>query len=103
MKKSKVLKINTGTDVTFCAPTHPYSSAIAAERMVEKMSKSTDSDFEVNTNSLEAVSMFHMLCPKHDISVRFNINGKPASYEEVVADFDRGLAYIYHYQNKINI
>lgn len=100
---SKILNVYTGTEVILCAPTHPYEAVRAAERMVEKISASPDKQFQVNTNSIEAVSMFNMLCPKYGISAIFHINGFPASYDEVVADFNRGLSYINNYQNKIQL
>lgn len=99
----KNLNVYTGTEVIICAPTHPYEAVRAAERMVEKISASSDKQFQVNTNSIEAISMFNMLCPKYGISVIFHINGTPASYDDVVADFNRGLSYLKNYQNKLQL
>lgn len=100
---SKRLNVYTGTEVILCAPTHPYEAVRAAERMVEKINASSDTQFQVNTNSIEAVSMFNMLCPRYDIEVVFHINETPASYDDVVADFNRGQLYIHNYQHKLRL
>lgn len=100
---SKSLNVYTGTEVILCAPTHPYEAVRAAERMVEKISASSEKQFQVNTNSIEAISMFNMLCPKYGIAVIFHINGEPASFDDVIADFNRGRSYINNYQNKLQL
>lgn len=99
----KVLNVYTGSEITLCAPTHPYEAVKAAERLVNKIVERQEKEYHVNTNSLEAVSLLQMLCPKHKIALKFHINGTPATYEEVIADFDRGLSYIYHYQHTLQL
>ncbi len=99
----KILNVYTGSEITMCAPTHPYEAVKAAERMVKKIVERQDKEYHVNTNSLEAVSFLKMLCPQHHIKLRFHINGAPSTYEEVIADFDRGLSYIYHYQHTLQL
>ena len=99
--KKKILSIYTGTDVVMCAPTHPFACVTAAVGMVEKIEKSNETEFYIKTNSVEAVAMLSVLCPSAGIEMKFYINDKPATHEEVIADFDRGLAYLYHYQHKI--
>lgn len=100
---SKSLNVYTGSEVILCAPTHPYEAVRAAERMVEKIFASSDKQFQVNTNSIEAITMLNMLCPKYGIAVNFHINGSPVSYDEVVVDFNRGQSYISNYQNKLQL
>lgn len=92
--KRKTLTVKTGTEVIMCAPTHPFMAAWCAKRYIEKIIASSDSEFEVNLNQREAVEVINLLAPKNDIKVKYLINGKTASFKEVIADFDRGIAFI---------
>ena len=76
----KQLIVNVGTDYPMTSPSHPYSSAVAAKRMVDRIVATQDTKFEVNVNSESAVKVLE-------------VYGKRAKYKEVLADFARGEEY----------
>ena len=76
----KQLIVNVGTDYPMTSPSHPYSSAVAAKRMVDRIVATQDTKFEVNVNSESAVKVLE-------------VYGKRVKYKEVLADFARGEEY----------
>lgn len=87
MKKVKVL---TGTDIPFCAPSHPYSMVVQIKRVIDRIAESRDDEFQYNCNSVEGVKMFELYGRKHKgLKVQYYINGKPSTFAQVLEDFGR--------------
>lgn len=89
----KQLIVNVGTDYPMTSPTHPYSSAVAARRMIDRIVSIPDTKFEVNVNTEVAVRIMEAYGKKKGLSIRYTINGKRAKYKEVLADLSRGEKY----------
>lgn len=89
----KQLIVNVGTDYPMTSPSHPYSSAVAAKRMVDRIVATQDTKFEVNVNSESAVKVLEVYGHKNGLTIKYCINGKRAKYKEVLADFARGEEY----------
>lgn len=91
----KRVKVYTGTDIPFCSPSHPFSAAVQVKRIVDRIVASADSEFEYNCNTKEGVEMFERY--GHEVKgldVRYHINGKPATFQQVLEDFGRGLEFL---------
>lgn len=87
MKKVKVL---TGTDIPFCAPSHPYSMVVQIKRVIDRIAESRDDEFQYNCNSVEGVKMFELYGRKQKgLKVQYYINGKPSTFAQVLEDFGR--------------
>lgn len=87
MKKVKVL---TGTDIPFCAPSHPYSMVVQIKRVIDMIAESRDDEFQYNCNSVEGVKMFELYGRKQKgLKVQYYINGKPSTFAQVLEDFGR--------------
>lgn len=87
MKKVKVL---TGTDIPFCAPSHPYSMVVQIKRVIDRIAESRDDEFQYNCNSVEGVKMFELYGRKQKgLKVQYYINGKPSTFAQVLEDFCR--------------
>lgn len=87
MKKVKVL---TGTDIPFCAPSHPYSMVVQIKRVIDRIAESRDDEFQYNCNSVEGVKMFELYGRKQKgLKVQYYINGKPSTFAHVLEDFGR--------------
>lgn len=87
MKKVKVL---TGTDIPFCAPSHPYSIVVQIKRVIDRIAESRDDEFQYNCNSVEGVKMFELYGRKQKgLKVQYYINGKPSTFAQVLEDFGR--------------
>ena len=89
MAMIKTIKVFTGTDILFTAPSHPYMSVVWAESIIQRIICLPESEFEVKTNSREAVECLYILGTNNGINLEFNINGVKSSYECVLEDFSR--------------
>lgn len=91
----KEVKIFTGTEIALCTPSHPYSVAIQVKRIVDRIVDSSDTEFEYNCNSVEGIKIFEQYGHKiKGLKVQYNINCKPATYQEVLDDLSRGEKYL---------
>lgn len=88
----------TGSDVPICSPSHPYSVAMQTKNVIDRIHNngfgSDDEEYEFNCNSYEGVRMFETYGKMKGLTIQFFINGRKATYEQVVADFNRGSAYV---------
>lgn len=92
MKKVKVL---TGTDIPFCAPSHPYSMVVQIKRVIDRIAESRDDEFQYNCNSVEGVKMFELYGRKQKgLKVQYYINGKPSTFAQVLEDFGRADGFL---------
>lgn len=89
----KQLIVNVGTDYPMTSPSHPYSSAVAAKRMIDRINSTPDTKFEVNVNTVEAIKVLELYGRKCGLKLKYTINGKSAKYKEVIADLSRGETY----------
>lgn len=89
----KQLVVNVGTNYPMTSPSHPYSAAVAAKRMIDRIVALPDTKFEVNINAESAVKVIEAYGRKHDLTIKYFINGKRSKYKEVVADLARGEIY----------
>lgn len=99
MKKHKIkcIKVNVGDDIIVMAPSHPLSIAIQVKSIIDRILALDDKEFEYSCNSLEGLAIFqHYGQGVHskEISVMYYVNGKKATYEEAVADLERGKQYV---------
>lgn len=94
----KQLIVNVGTDYPMTSPSHPYSAAVAAKRMIDRIMAMSDTKFEVNINAESAVKILEFYGRKRGLTLKYFITGKRAKYKDVLADFARGETY---YQNLI--
>lgn len=90
----KKVSIYVGTEIPFSSPTHPYSCAVAAANMIDKILALPDVKFEIKTNSEHIIRVFQLLGRQKGLSIQYYINGKKASYKEVLKDFARADEYI---------
>lgn len=92
MKKVKVL---TGTDIPFCAPSHPYSMVVQIKRVIDRIAESRDDEFQYNCNSVDGVKMFELYGRKQKgLKVQYYINGKPSTFAQVLEDFGRADGFL---------
>ncbi len=101
----KKVKIFTGSDIALSSPSHPYSVAVQVKRVIDRIVASSDTEFQYNCNSIEGVKMFEQYGHRvKGLKVQFYINGKSASYREVLDDLRRGENYLFElmlqYANK---
>lgn len=93
--KMKKVKVFTGTDIPFCSPSHPYSVAIQIKRVVDRIVESPDSEFQFNCNSMEGIEIFELYGHKQKgLKVQYFINGKSATFAQVLKDFGRAQKFI---------
>lgn len=98
----KQLIVNVGTDYPMTSPSHPYSAAVAAKRMIDRIMDMPDTKFEVNINAEPAVKVLEAYGRKHGLTIKYFINGKRAKYKDVLADFARGESYYQKLLTEIN-
>lgn len=95
--KIKCIKVNVGDDIIVMTPSHPLSIAIQIKAIIDRILALDDNEFEYSCNSLDGLAVFHHYGqgshPK-EISVTYYVNGKKATYEEAVADLERGKQYV---------
>lgn len=85
----KTIKVFTGTDILFNAPSHPYMSVLWAENIIQRIQCLPEREFEVKTNSREAVECLYILGTNMGINLEFLINGVKSTYKGVLEDFSR--------------
>lgn len=71
----KQLIVNVGTDYPMTSPSHPYSSAVAAKRMVDRIVATQDTKFEVNVNSELAVKVLEVYGRKNGLTIKSMVRG----------------------------
>lgn len=98
----KQLIVNVGTCYPMTSPTHPYSSAVAARRMIDRIMATPDNKFEVNVNTDVAVKILEAYGKANGLSIKYTINGKRAKYKEVLADLARGEMYYQELIKELN-
>lgn len=97
MKPSKIktVKVMTGTDIPFCSPSHPYTVAVQVKRVLDRIARSADMEFEYNCNILTGIKLFEVYGrQKLLLDVQYYINGVRASFDEVISDMKRGEDFI---------
>lgn len=91
----KNVKVLTGTDIPMCLPSHPLSMVVQVKMVIDRIVKSTDREFQYNCNSKEGIEMFEQYGRKmKGLRVQYFINGKPATFKQVLEDFGRAQKYI---------
>ena len=97
MKHSKIktVKVMTGTDIPFCSPSHPYTVAVQIKRVLDRIARSADMEFEYNCNILTGIQMFETYGRrKLMLDVQYYINGTRASFDDVISDMMRGEDFV---------
>lgn len=97
MKKMKRIKVNVGTDIMICAPSHPLLMATKVKRIIDKALTLPDIEHEYNCNSMEGIAMFEHYGAKahpNEISVWYFINGRRVKYQDAMNDLARGKEYV---------
>lgn len=90
----KTLQVYVGTSIPITSPSHPLSCAETAKRYIDKVMTLPELKFEIKTNSEASVRVLYHYGRHRGITVRFFINGKKASFKEVIDDFNRAEAFI---------
>lgn len=91
----KNVKVLTGTDIPFCAPSHPYSMVVQIKRVIDRIAESRDDEFQYNCNSVDGVKMFELYGRKQKgLKVQYYINGKPSTFAQVLEDFGRADGFL---------
>lgn len=90
----KTLQVYIGTSITMTTPTHPLSCAETAKRYIDKILSLPELKFEIKTNSETSVRVLYHYGQHKGVKVRFFINGKKASFKEVIDDFNKAETYI---------
>lgn len=94
-QKSKTVKVFSGTDIVMCAPSHPVSVVMQIRRTIDRIVKSSDSEFQFNCNSVEGLMMFERYGRlAHGLNVLYLLNGKTTDYQSALADLSRGAELI---------
>lgn len=96
MKRKKVIRVNSGTDIIIGSPTHPLSVVMQIERTVSRVLNHKENEFEFSCNTLEGLDLFNHLGTIHysRLDVEFYLNGTKSTYEESVSDLKRGVEYV---------
>lgn len=97
MKKSKIktVKVMTGTDIVFCSPTHPYTVAVQIKRVLDRIARSADMEFEFNCNAPAGIQMFEEYGRrKLQLDIQYYINGIRAKFDDVISDMRRGDEFV---------
>lgn len=92
--KRKTLQVYTGTEVYFSNPSHPYTGALSAINIIDRILKLPETEFEIKTNCEALIKVLNLYGPKNYIIVQFYTNGVLVSYESVMADFGRAKSII---------
>lgn len=90
----KTLHVYVGTNITMTTPTHPLSCAETAKRYIDKILTLKEQRFEIKTNSETSVRVLNHYGRHRGLQVRFFINGKKASFKEVIDDFNKAETFI---------
>lgn len=96
MKRKKVIRVNSGTDIVIATPSHPLSVVTQIERMVNRVLGHNEHEFEFSCNSVEGLVLFQHYAELHKqiLEVEFQINGTKSTFEESVSDLTRGMEYV---------
>jgi hypothetical protein len=99
----KTVKIYSGTDLALCSPSHPLSAAMQAKRVIDRIDDSDDTRFEFSCNTPDAICVWECYGrQKKGLNVVYYLNGKQASYDEVISDTrDRSAAFVKELISKI--
>lgn len=93
--KIKTIKVYTGTDIPMTTPSHPVSVVLQLKRIVDRISASSDSEYEYSCNSIEGIKMFERYGRGvHGLNVIYFINGKISKFDEVISDMSRATLLI---------
>ncbi len=94
-RKTKTVKVFTGTDIPMTAPSHPVSVVMQLKRVVDRIAAGSDTEFEFNCNSIDGITMFEQYGRRvHGLNITYYINGKLSSFEETISDLSRGSLLI---------
>ncbi len=86
----KTIKVFTGTDIPFCTPSHPLSVVLQIKNVIDRIARSSESEFQYNCNSPDGIMMFELYGHKlNGLDVQYYINGTQVKFEDVLADFAR--------------
>ena len=97
MKPSKIktVKVMTGTDIPFCSPSHPYTVAVQIKRVLDRIARSADMEFEFNCNIPTGIKMCEAYGrQKLMLDIQYYINGTQASFDDVISDMMRGEDFV---------
>lgn len=97
MKPSKIktVKVMTGTDIPFCSPSHPYTVAVQIKRVLDRIARNADMEFEFNCNIPTGIKMFEAYGrQKLMLDIQYYINGTQASFDDVISDMMRGEDFV---------
>lgn len=97
MKHSKIktVKVMTGTDIHFSSPSHPYTVAVQIKRVLDRIARSADMEFEFNCNIPTGIKMFEAYGrQKLMLDIQYYINGARASFDDVISDMMRGEDFV---------
>ena len=62
-----------------------------AKRTIDRIVESEDSEFQLNSNSVEGLMMFERYgCLVRGLNVLYLLNGKAVDYQSALADLSRG-------------
>lgn len=94
-QKIKTIKVFTGTEITMATPSHPVSVVLQLKRIVDRISASSDTEFEYNCNTPEGIEMFERYGRGvHGLNVIYFINGSKSNYDEVMNDMAKASLLI---------
>ena len=97
MKKKKVIRVKTGTDISMVSPSHPLSVVSQIRKVIDRILGLEENEFEYSCNSQEGLAVFQFYgMEQHpsEISVEYYLNGTKVGYEDAVADLERGRMYV---------
>ena len=85
----------TGTDIPFCSPSHPYTVAVQIKRVLDRIARNADMEFEFNCNIPTGIKMFEAYGrQKLMLDIQYYINGTQASFDDVISDMMRGEDFV---------
>ena len=97
MKRKKVIRVQSGTEISMVSPSHPLMVVSQIKRVIDRILGLDETEFEYSCNSLEGLAVFQFYGMGHhssEISVEYYLNGTQVKYEEAVADLERGKEYV---------
>lgn len=99
----KLVKVMTGTEIALCSPSHPYTMAVQVKRVLDRIAVSADSEFEYSCNIPAGIKAFEVYGRSIlGLNIVYYINGKIASYDDVLADLKRSDEYLDQLKNMRN-
>lgn len=97
MKRKKVIRVLTGTDISMVSPSHPLSVVSQIRKVIDRILGLDETEFEYSCNSQEGLAVFQYYGMEHhpsEISVEYYLNGTKVGYDDAVADLERGKGYV---------